>query len=61
MRNCAVSLEEMTDWLNAVVDAQVQLSWEDWPAGAEAADECWGFFSEWREMLKWAAWDLMME
>ena len=50
--------EEITEWLNAVLDAQTE-----WPLlspvdmALDTADNYWGWFTEWRETLKWAAWD----
>lgn len=47
-----MDIVELTAWLNAVVDAQAQWS-------ARRGDEYWGFFTEWRDSLKDAAWDMM--
>ncbi len=59
-----MDIKLITEWLNAVVDAQTE--WETLTpeeqaleTGEDPADEYWGFFTEWRETLKWAAWDVM--
>ena len=54
-----LTVEEITEWLNAVVDAQTEyykLSPVEM-ALFSSADEYWGELTEWRETLKWAAWD----
>lgn len=48
-----MDIYEIAAWLNAVVDAQVEL-WDELPA--EERGECWGFLREWREELQDAAW-----
>jgi hypothetical protein len=49
--------QELSDWLNAVVDAQTE--YETIPIedrceepGVDGPDEYWGFFSEWRRMIQ---------
>ena len=48
-----MGMEEITEWLNAVLEAQVEL-WDELPP--DERDEAWGFLSEWREELQDAAW-----
>lgn len=59
-----LTIDEIAKWLNAVISAQTEwdtLTSEEqsWERGRDPADEYWGFFTEWRETLKWAAWDTM--
>lgn len=55
--NASMSDEQITDWLNAVLDAQVELSREPGWESPEEADECWGFFREWRDSFVEEAWN----
>jgi len=47
--------EELTDWLNAVIDAQVEL-WDE-ATTLEEKDEAWDFLWHWRMSLQEAYWD----
>lgn len=49
-----MDMNEITEWLNAVVDAQVEL-WDELPAPEN--DEAWGFLREWRDDLVKAAYE----
>ena len=48
-----MDIYEITAWLNAVADAQIEL-WGEIPD--EERDEAWCFLREWREQLQDAAW-----
>lgn len=59
-----MGMRELTEWLNAVVDAQMEyqtIPEEDRleEPGIDGADEYWGFFTEWRDELKDAAWEML--
>jgi len=46
----------LKDWLNAVVDAQTEWKTltpleQSYETGLDPADEYWGFFTEWRQMI----------
>lgn len=59
-----MEMGELTEWLNAVVDAQTEYETippedrEEEP-GVDGADEYWGFFRFWRDDLTEAAWEMM--
>lgn len=58
-----MNIEELTWWLNAVVDAQTEyetIPLEDRTPepGVDGPDEYWGFFRVWRDDLTEAAWEM---
>lgn len=50
-----MDIDEISAWINAILDAQVEL-WDELPT--EERGEAWGFLGMWKDELIEAAWNV---